>query len=165
MVRKFGFFLLAVSTLFIAACSGNKFSRGAPQVVAAPDSVSAMLADAADRASTALQTLAAVEHEKTKTASLAPVNNAPTELQRAVTVSWIGPVETVTRTLADRASYNFQVIGNTPPVPIIVNLDVQNKPIIDVLRNIGLQLGLRANVKVDSSLRLVEIEYPPNTGS
>ena len=66
--------------------------------------------------------------------------------------------------LADRASYGFQIVGNAPPVPIIVSINVENKPVIEVLRNIGLQLGVRADVTVDSERRMVEVHYGPNTG-
>lgn len=165
---RHGTFLLTiiVTGFILSACTSGErvFSNGAPQLVAAPDSVSAMLADAADRASNALETLAAVEHERTPTADLSPVANAPVELRRAVTVSWIGPVDTITKTLADRASYQFRTIGATPAIPVIINIDVENRPVIDVLRDIGLQLGNRADIKVDSMSKVVEIHYAPNTG-
>jgi defect in organelle trafficking protein DotD len=152
-------------SLALAACGVHKpFSDGAPQLVAAPDSVSAMLADAADRASKSLETLAAVEHKRTPTANVAPIGDAPIELRRAITVNWIGPVDQITKTLADRAGYNFVTIGAAPPVPVVVSLDVENRPVIDLLRDIGLQLGVRGDVRVDSAQRIVEIHYPPNTG-
>ena len=140
------------------------FSNGNPQLVATPDKVSAMMADAADRASKALETLASVEYARSPSVSIAPIGNAPIELRRAITVNWVGPVEPITKTLAERASYNFLTIGSPPPVPIVVSLDVENRPVIDVLRDIGLQLGLRGDIKVDSTRHLVEIHYPPSTG-
>lgn len=167
MPRSRLFFL----SLFACACISAgcdtvtpSFSNGAPQLVASPDNVSAMLADAADRASTALQTLAAVEYARSPNTTLSPVGNAPVELRRAVTVNWIGPVEVLTRTLAERAGYSFQTIGSTPPAPVVVSIDAENKPVIDVLRDVGLQLGTRGDVRVDSSRRVVEIHYPPVTG-
>jgi defect-in-organelle-trafficking protein DotD len=165
MIRFFSLFFVAVCALALAGCGVNKpFSDAAPQLVAAPDSVSAMLADAADRASRSLETLAAVEHTRTPAANVAPIGDAPMELRRAITVNWIGPVEQITKTLAERAGYNFLTIGAKPPVPVVISLDVENRPVIDVLRDIGLQLGVRGDVKVDSSHRTVEIHYPPNTG-
>ena len=89
---------------------------------------------------------------------------APSELRRSITVNWVGPVEPITKTLADRAGYNFLTIGHVPPVPIVVSLDIQNRPVIDVLRDLGLQLGLRADIKVDAERRVVEIHYAPSTG-
>jgi len=79
-------------------------------------------------------------------------------------VNWIGPVEQISKKMASRAEYNFTVIGSPPPVPIVISLDVENQPVIDVLRDIGLQLGLRADLKVDGQARVIEIHYPPNAG-
>lgn len=150
-------------SVFLTACGLPKgFSGDAPQVVAEPDKVSALLADAATRASSALETLAAVEQARTPRVSVAPVGNAPPELRRAVTVNWVGPVEPVVATLAGRAGYNFQTVGDKPGTPVVVSLDAVNQPVIDVLRDIGLQLGKRADVKVDGETRMVEIHYPPH---
>ncbi|MCB1532118.1 MAG: DotD/TraH family lipoprotein [Alphaproteobacteria bacterium] len=165
MARFLSLLIASMCILLTSACTtGKDFSDASPQLVAAPDNVSAMLADAADRASKALETLAAVEYSKTPTSSISPVSNAPIELRRAVTVNWIGPVETITKTLADRAGYNFLVIGTAPPVPVVISVDAENLPVIDVLRDVGLQLGGRGDIKVDSAQRVVEIYYPPTTG-
>lgn len=151
--------LLAVSVL--SACAPPK--RNA-QVVASPDKVSLMLAEAADKASNSLETLAAIEQAKAPGVSVEPIHNAPEELQRAMTLSWVGPPEQVLRKLADRASYNFIALGNRPPVPLVVNVDVQNQPVIEILRDIGLQLGVRADVRVDSTRQMIELHYAPVTG-
>ena len=166
MIRNLSILSVCASFILLVGCetADSDFSNRHPQLVAAPDSVSAMLADAADRASKALETLAAVEYSRAPDVAVAPIGNAPFELRRAITVNWVGPVEPITKTLADRAGYNFLVLGAAPPVPIVVSLDIENMPIIDVLRDIGLQLGVRGDVKVDGARRSVEIHYPPNTG-
>lgn len=154
--------LCAVS---VSACSNfENFSDSHPQMVAAPDSVSAMLADAADKAANSLQTLAAVEAARTPAPELNPVGDAPTELRRAISINWVGPVEPITKTLSDRAGYEFQTIGTPPPNALVISLDVENRPVIDVLRDIGLQMGVRGDIKVDSARKMIEIHYPPNTG-
>lgn len=90
----------------VAACSQDKPVRNDnPQLVASPDKVSLMLANAADRASVALETLAAVEQARSPDIAVAPITNAPAELKRAVTVNWVGPVEPVAK--------------NWPTVPVI----------------------------------------------
>ena len=157
---------LAITALTLSSCSGvpQHFSNKSPQIVASPDKVSSMLAEAADRASGALEQLAAVETARTPGVAVAPIANAPRELRRAITVNWVGPVEPITKTLADRASYRFLVIGNPPAVPIVVSLDVENTPVIDVLRDVGLQMGARADIRVDAQRRIVEVHYPPVAG-
>lgn len=157
---------LLFCSLFVVNCSyieGINTQRD-PQVLAAPDKVSLMLAEAADKTSKAMETLAAVEQAKSPAIAVQPIHNAPPELQRAITVSWIGPAEVISKKLADRASYTFLRIGDPPPIPLVVNIDVENQPVVDVLRDIGLQLGTRADVKVDSVRRTVEIHYAPVTG-
>lgn len=158
--------MLGLATLGLSACA-KEYGIGArnPQVAAMPDKISLMLADAADRSSTALQTLAAIEQQRTPNIAQAPIENAPPELMRAITLNWVGPVEPVLKALADRASYGFQVVGNAPPVPPIVTVKVENKPVIEVLRSIGLQMGTRADVTVDGGGRMVEIHYVGPNGS
>lgn len=166
MLRISNVLILLFCMSGLAACgSVTGFSNDSPQLVASPDSVSVMLADSADRASKALETLAAVEYSRSPGVAVSPVgDNAPVELRRAVTVSWVGPVEPITKSLADRASYKFLTIGSAPPVPIVVSLDVQNRPVVDVLRDIGLQLGMRGDIRVDAQRKIVEVHYSPNTG-
>lgn len=148
----------------LSACSQYSTHKRDPQVVANPDKVSLMLAEAADKASTALQTLAAVEQSRAPSVSVQPIHNAPPELMRAMTITWYGPAEQLVKKLANRASYTFIAVGDKPPVPLTVNMDVENQPVIDILRDVGLQLGVRADVKVDSTRRMVELHYAPITG-
>lgn len=164
MKRVLSFSCLGFAVFALAACSmGNPIDR--PQIVASPDAVSLRLAEAADKASTALEMLAAVEQARTPGVSVGPVSGAPPELRRAMTVNWTGPVEPLAKKLADRAGYGFLVLGSVPPVPLVVAIDAENRPVVDILRDIGLQLGLRADVKVDAGRKMVEIHYAPNTGA
>ena len=161
--------VLLAACLTLAACDtlglGQSFDTvREPQVVAESDKVSLMLAEAATKSSNALQTLAAIEQEKSPAVAVQPIHNAPQNLMRAMTVSWIGPPEPILRKLADRASYSFITIGNPPPVPLIVQVREDNRPVIDLLRTIGLQLGQRADVSVDSEREIVELHYAPVTG-
>jgi len=134
------------------------------QVVNSPDKVSLMLAEAADKASNSLETLAAIEQQKSPGVAVQPIHNAPEELARAITITWVGPPEQILRKLSDRASYSFVTLGNRPPVPLVINVDVQNEPVIEVLRDVGLQLGVRGDVKVDSERKIIELHYAPVTG-
>lgn len=142
----------------------SKFSAGSPQIVASPDTVSAMLAESADRASNALETLASVEKARTPGTEMSPIADVPTELRRTITVDWVGPIEPIAKTLADRAGYGFLVLGNEPSIPVVVSIDAENTRVVDVLRDLGLQLGMRGDVKVDARSRMVEIYYSPNSG-
>lgn len=165
MSRNFLFLPMLCGLALTSGCSNTQtFSSGSPQIVASPDSVSIMLAESADRASTALETLAAVEQARTPATSMSPIDDVPQELRRTITVNWVGPIEPIAKTLADRAGYSFLVLGNEPSIPVVVSVDAANSRVVDILRDIGLQLGKRGDVKVDARSRMVEIYYSPNAG-
>jgi len=138
------------------ACTGN---APKPQLVVEPENVTMRLAQAADRASAALDTLAAIEQVRTPTDLPPLVTSAPPELRRSVTVNWIGPVEPMAKQLADRASYQLLISGNPPEIPLIISLNTRNQPVIEILRDIGLQLGRRAELRVDAGNKVVELSY------
>lgn len=165
MVRLILAMTVLLAPMVLGACGyfPKGFSDDAPQVVAQPDQVSAMLAEAAGRASTALQTLASVEQARTPRVTVSPIGDAPSELRRAVTLNWVGPVDLITQTLASKAGYEFQTVGDKPGTPVVVTINAVNQPVIEVLRDIGLQLGKRADVRVDGGARMVEIHYPPHS--
>lgn len=161
-MKKTAGYLLVLGALLVSACQSAPARD--PQVVTSPDKVSLMLAESADKAANALQTLAAVEQASSPGVHVSPISDAPSELARAITINWVGPADQITKKLADRASYGFLVMGDEPPVPLVVSLDVNNQPVIDVLRDIGLQMGERANLRVDSTRRMIELHYAPVSG-
>jgi defect-in-organelle-trafficking protein DotD len=153
---------LIIKTIFCAAIAlslGACVKPGNPQLVAEPDNVTLRLANAADRAANALDTLASIEQVRTPTDLPPLAEGAPAELRRSITVNWIGPVEPLVKQLADRASYTLNVTGNKPETAIVVTIDVRNQPVIETLRDVGLQLGGRAELKVDANLKIVELSY------
>lgn len=160
----FSLSLLSSLTLLTACETHGPLFVKDPQLVAQPDKVSMMLAQAADKAANALEELSAVEQKRTPAATIAPIVGAPPELNRAVTVNWVGSADQITKMMADRAGYKFEVLGAAPATPVVVSIDATNKPIVEVLRSIGLQLGARANVHVDASRRAIEMNYTPVTG-
>ena len=82
----------------LAACSQYKVDQ---QLVAEPDPVALRLSAAVDKATAALQTLAAVEQSRNPGANLQMPPTAPVELRRIISVDWTGPIEPIARTLAD----------------------------------------------------------------
>ncbi len=155
-------FPVLAMAMLLSACQGQ-IVREDPQVVVEPQRTDLMLADAADRATKALETLATIENARAGGVGDAGIPNAPTELRRSITLAWNGPIEPVTRMLADRASYVFQTVGDPPVTPILVNVDVRGQQLVTVLRSIGLQMGTRGTLKVDPNRRVIEISYAPVT--
>ncbi len=156
--------VLAVVILvgFMSACTYHPSSKVKNvQMVVEPDPVSLRIADAVDKVSASLETLAKVEQARTPNASVSSIPNAPIELKRTVSVEWTGPIEPIAKRLAARAGYSFNVNGKKPPVPVIVNIVSFQEQIVEVLRNIGLQAGKRADIIIDTENRVVEVSYAP----
>lgn len=152
---------LSAAALLLSACTQYKVDQ---QLVAEPDPVALRLATAADRASTALQTLASIEQARNPGVSVQSAPDAPQELRRTVSVDWAGPIEPVLLSLGDRAGYQIQINGDKPPVPIVVSVQAREKSVVEVLRDLGLQAGRRANIVVDPQRRIVELNYAPVSG-
>lgn len=156
---------IAFASVMLAACApGHWGQKVDQQMVAEPDPVSLRLASAADRASAALVTLASVEQARTPAVAIQSVPAAPQELRRSVSVEWVGPIEPLTKKLADRAGYRFRVNGDAPAAPVVVSVMVKQKSVVEVLRDVGLQAGTRADVSVDVDQKVVELNYAPVSG-
>lgn len=145
----------------LTGCAQYKVDQ---QLVAEPDPVALRLSAAVDKASAALQTLASVEQAQNPGVNLQMPPAAPVELRRTISIDWTGPIEPITRTLADRAGYQMQINGDKPSVPVVVSLVAHDKSVVEVLRDVGLQAGQRADVVVDPERRVVELNYAPVSG-
>jgi len=163
MNKKLSILSAACLSLLIAGCA-PVHGRVDQQLVAEPDPLALRLASAVDKASSALETLASVEQARNPGASIQAVPYAPQELRRTMTVNWTGPIEPIIQRLADRAGYEMQVNGDVPPAPVVVTLTARQKMVIDVLRDLGLQAGQRADIVVDPERRVVELNYAPVSG-
>ncbi len=160
MNKKISILLTAVVVGMLSACS----PRVNQQLVAQPDPVALRLAVAADKASSALQTLASIEQARNPGESLQMPPEVPQALRRIVSIDWTGPIAPIAQQMADRAGYRLQVNGAMPPAPIVVSVAAREKSVIEVLRDIGLQAGRRADVTVDPNHHLVELNYAPVSG-
>ncbi|MEA1938878.1 MAG: DotD/TraH family lipoprotein [Pseudomonadota bacterium] len=151
--------LLAFLALVPALLGGCAADKGRELAVLEPDPITLRLAEAADKASAALQTLAMVEQARTEIINIPVVDEAPDELTRPVSITWVGPIEPVAKRLAERVGYGFNCIGATPTIPVVINIDALQVPVIEVLRDIGLQAGSRAELAVDAQNEMVEVRY------
>lgn len=150
--------LLLVAGSFLAGCTSWQMTP----VAAEPDVVSTRIAQAAEKAARALDTISGIEQQREPTLP-APqdYSSAPPALTQLITVRWSGPLEQMVQTLAERAGMKYQSVGGQPGVPLLVNIDVYQKPLIEVLHDLGLQAGRRADIAVNSSNNTIEIRYAP----
>jgi hypothetical protein len=151
--------LIVWGLIVLAGCGDQSVS--VKPMATEPDIVSVKLAQAADKAASSLDSISGIEQQRGPAPSVEDYSNAPANLMQPVTLRWSGPIEQVTKTLAENAGLRFRVKGNLPPVPLTVNVDVYQQPILHVLRNIGLQAGHRADLDVDAATGVVEVRYAP----
>lgn len=157
---------LLLSLTALALLAGCEHNNGSTPVAAEPDIVTVKLAQAADKASQALDSIAGIEQQRhPNTQPIEDYSNAPANLMQPVSIRWSGPIDQVARNLAERAGMRFHIKGNEPPVPLTVNVDAYQKPILHVLRDLGLQAGHRADLAVDPASGVVELRYAPSDQS
>jgi len=155
VVSKYVMFVLAFS--FLSGCVQN--TQVVP-VATEPDIVSLRIAQAAEKASSALDTIAGIEQYRSpKMPDPIDYSSAPQKLKELITVKWTGPIDQMLKSLASHAGMKFNRLGYRSSIPIIISVDVYQKPLIEVFHDIGLQAGNRAEVSVDSVNSLIEIRY------
>lgn len=154
--------LLYLAFAGLALLPGCSNSPEVTPVASEPDIVTVKLAQAADKASSALDTIAGIEQQRSPaTPPIEDYTNAPAALMQPVSVRWSGNIELITRALAERGGYRFHVKGSVPPVPLVVNVDAYQQPILHIMRDIGLQAGHRADIAIDGTNGVVELRYAP----
>ena len=127
-----------------------------------PDLVGTRIAQAAEKASKALEAMSGIEQQRSPIAPAAnDYSSAPPSMMQPITIRWTGPIEQITQTLASRAGLQYRIIGHPPAVPLTVVVDVYQKPLVEVLRSIGLQAGQRADINLDAQAGVIEIKYTP----
>ncbi len=160
MVRRqrTGDLALIAGLWVLAGCAPSQLVPVATEA----DLVGTRIAQASEKAANALDSLAAIEQTRTPLPEIAAdYASAPPNLLQPITLNWTGPVEQVAQMLATRAGYTFNVLGGPLPVPVTVTLNVYDRPLIQLLRDIGLQVGQRASLTVDGSSGVVELRYAP----
>jgi defect in organelle trafficking protein DotD len=123
------------------------------------DNVSVQLTIAAQKASNAILELAEVEKVRTPTTAAPIIEDAPRLLRQPMSIKWNGPIGPMAEKIAERAMYGFAEFGNGSTIPVLVQVDAVETPLVDILKNIGLQAGARANIIIDVENRNIEVHY------
>ena len=85
-------------------------------------------------------------------------NLLPAGLGYMVTISWNGDVEQVLSKLAEYAKVNYQVIGR-PSTPVLVSIHVKNVPMVEALRQLGIQMGASGDIVYIPQKNKIELRY------
>lgn len=86
-------------------------------------------------------------------------SNVPPGMNAKLTLHWEGPIEPAVKTAAQAAGYEFRADGKPSIPPVIVRLAADQKPIIQLLEDIGLQAGSAATVDIVTQGRIVYLHY------
>ena len=85
----------------------------------------------------------------------------PPEVTQAVDIDWQGPVEPLLEALADRAQYEFRVVGVAPATPVMVNIVRERTPLVEILRESGIVIHEHGDVALSLAARRIELRYGP----
>jgi defect-in-organelle-trafficking protein DotD len=80
-------------------------------------------------------------------------------MEQVVVMPWHGAMEQAVTRLTSYANFSLRFLGRPPVLPIIVQLGAAPTSISDLIQNIGIQAGHRADIVVDPGLRVVEVRY------
>ncbi len=83
-------------------------------------------------------------------------------MDKMASIDWTGPVQPVLKKIAQATNYHLRVIGRKPALPVLISLNVKNKPIADILRNITYQVVMKANIAIYPKSRTIELRYHGN---
>jgi defect-in-organelle-trafficking protein DotD len=150
--------LFMVSVCLLSACSTPIFKK--PPYNAPSDDASIKLAEAANSVSDSMLKMARVEKtvNPPSTGNVHAIPDAPS-LQTRASVDWSGPIGELTGRIAKAAHYKLRVLGESPSVPVLISLDVNNETLASILRNIDYQAGKKASIHVYPKLKVIELRY------
>lgn len=128
------------------------------------DPAAILLTEAALEAQAALAALAQARAADNPTEAQPPPRLVPAELLTEITLDWIGPLETLAASLAERAGFAFLEAGQRPPTPLLVEITATAAPLILVLRDAGIQAAEAATLTVDAAAGEVRLDWSPHQG-
>lgn len=83
----------------------------------------------------------------------------PPGMDKRVSINWDGPIEPFLQTMANQTGYRFIEKGVRPVPTIMIRIMADNKRVIDLVRDAGLQAGEKGLVRVIESGQVLELQY------
>ena len=156
MKKKFTVFFL--TAILLCGCATGQYRK--PPYNAPSDDATIKLAEAAHSVSNSM-----LQMERTEKV-LFPRNSDNTltipscyALRTHASVDWSGPIAEVTGRVAKEAHYRMHVLGKSPAIPILISLNMKDKSLAEILRNIDYQAGQKAFIRVYPNSQVVELRY------
>ena len=89
----------------------------------------------------------------------APVNASEVGMAQIVSVTWHGPAAALLKQIAEGSHYKLKILGTAPSIPLVVNVNADNQPLADILRDVTYQVAKEASVKLYPKQRIIELRY------
>ena len=163
---KIKLLLIASGCILLGACSttptnySNENSTDLQAEAYQMAQANVSLAEAAGSVSQSLTDLGATEQSAYPPQSVSsPPSPASYGMGMTTSIDWNGPIQPIVQQIANATHYKLKVQGKAPSIPVIVSVNAKNKPMGDVLRNIGYQAGKKAKVVVFPSSHTIELRY------
>ncbi|MDP1573972.1 MAG: type IVB secretion system lipoprotein DotD [Coxiellaceae bacterium] len=164
--------LLIPTLVFLASCSSDKKIVDLNVNYIPTDRVPAHITDDESQAQIA-EAATAIGHSLQELSAVQMTVHPPTTIQKPydprvigmdkmASLNWTGPVEPVLKNIARSTHYQLRVIGRPPIIPVFISIDVNNKPIADILRDITYQVVMKADIALYPKSRTIELRYHGN---
>lgn len=154
------FLVLILSLLMLISCSSKKASLQKPPVNAPSADADIKLAEAANSVSSSLIELARIEKvAKGDKGQKKLVNVNSYNLEAKASVDWSGPVEELVERLAMASFYKLRVLGKAPAIPVLVSVSAHDQTLVNILRNVDYQVGNKADIRVYTRRKIIELRY------
>lgn len=149
--------------ILIIACAlcltGCQLPKRPPRV--APLTIAEQqLLDTASSIEMSLRELAASNAKPARNAlNTEPLMTTRGGMAHPVNIDYAGPIGPLLDKIGKMAQYQVKVLGPTPAVPVIVSVHGKSRPLAELLKDAGLQLGERGDVVVYPQNRIIELRY------
>ncbi len=118
------------------------------------------IAEAASSVNQSLAELSSIQQATHPDVSMgSPITAQATGMTQVTSINFNGPLNDILGNIAKITGYKLNIIGNQPAVPVIINLNEQNKVMADILRNVTYQAAKQATIKVYPDKKIIELRY------
>lgn len=83
----------------------------------------------------------------------------PKGFERNATFAYVGPASKAAEAIAKVAGYEFKILGHRTPNEPFVSIKIDNLPLNEALKELGVQTGSAIRVEIHD--RLMVLVYPP----
>lgn len=149
-----------LTSIVLTGCANNQKVYGQDPKIAEENSIRPQLEATASSVEQALLSLAETQEPyQSQAINTVPLVTNAGGMGGTINLDWSGPIEPLLQKLAGYTQYKVKVLGNEPPVAIIVSVTGKQMVVADAIKSAGLQAGKRANIVVYPTTRIIELRY------